>query len=214
MKGKMLLIGVAVLAALGAFKGVTLLLEKKEEKPKSYASVIKFVDNPKTNAELDPQISELKFVGLDGKEHGLEQYRGNKHVVLVITRGDIRLVCPYCTSQTARLIENYKKISEREAEVVLVYPVRNSEDEKGLDKLLAAVRETLDDDEAKVPFPICFDPERRAVKQLKIEESLSKPATYIIDRSGKVRFAYVGHFASDRPSVDAILKQLDAINQG
>ena len=41
---------------------------------------------------------------------------------------------------------------------------------------------------------------------------LAKPATYIVDKQGQVRFAYVGANIADRPSVHFMLDQLAAIN--
>ena len=51
-----------------------------------------------------------------------------------------------------------------------------------------------------------------AVDALGIRADLSKPATYILDKQGEVRFAYVGRDLADRPSVKALLDQLDQIN--
>ena len=64
-----------------------------------------------------------------------------------------------------------------------------------------------------MPFPIVLDVELSAVKELGIRDNLSKPATFILDKYGQVRFAYVGTGIADRPSVKAILNQLDALNQ-
>ena len=57
-----------------------------------------------------------------------------------------------------------------------------------------------------------LDVELRAVDQLGIRADLSKPATYIVDKQGQVRFAYVGATIADRPSVQSMLEQLAAIN--
>jgi peroxiredoxin len=60
-----------------------------------------------------------------------------------------------------------------------------------------------------VPFPVLLDVQLQAVDQLGIRKDLSKPATYIVDRTGEVRYAYVGNHLADRPSVQAVLQQLD-----
>ena len=65
----------------------------------------------------------------------------------------------------------------------------------------------------KIPFPIVLDVELKAVNQLGIRKDLSKPATYILDKQGQTRFAYVGDSLADRPSVKALLDQLDALNK-
>ena len=65
---------------------------------------------------------------------------------------------------------------------------------------------------SKVPFQILLDEDFKAVDHFGIRGDLAKPATYILDKEGKVRFAYVGTSTADRPSLKALLKQLDAIN--
>ena len=58
----------------------------------------------------------------------------------------------------------------------------------------------------------CYFLELKGVSALGIREDLSKPATYIVDQDGAVRFAYVGANRADRPSVDAVLAELQSIN--
>jgi peroxiredoxin len=67
---------------------------------------------------------------------------------------------------------------------------------------------------AAVPFRLLLDPDFKAVDQLSIRGELAKPSTYILDKQGQVRFAYVGASLSDRPSLKAMLAQLDQINAG
>jgi peroxiredoxin len=65
-----------------------------------------------------------------------------------------------------------------------------------------------------IPFPVLLDVELRAVDRLGLRHDLSRPATYILDKAGDVRFSYVGKDLSDRPSVKALLKELDLLEQG
>jgi peroxiredoxin len=62
-----------------------------------------------------------------------------------------------------------------------------------------------------VPFPILLDEDLKIVEQLGIKADLAKPSTFILDKKGQVRFAYVGSTVTDRPSVKAMLRQLDMI---
>ena len=57
-----------------------------------------------------------------------------------------------------------------------------------------------------------LDVELKAVDHLGIRKDLSKPATYILDKQGQTRFAYVGATLADRPSVQSMLEQLATIN--
>ena len=183
--------------------------------PYAYYNVgeIVFLDDVVSNAEAEPEIVEIAFQDVDGKEHPVREYVQDRHVVLVVTRGNTNPVCPYCTTQTARLINRYDDITSRGAEVLVVYPVQSPNDKEQLNTFLSSTKEKLDDPKQAVPFPVLFDIELKGVTELGIRQDLSKPATYLIDRDGVVRFAYVGAHRADRPSVEALIKELDRLPQ-
>jgi peroxiredoxin len=172
---------------------------------------IKFLDSVETNSALDPGLSALSFTSIDGGAVSPADFVGQKPVVLVITRGNTNPICPYCSTQTARLIAAYDEFVQRGVEVVVVYPVEAAADAGKLDAFLANVRTLLKDANKPVPFPVWLDIELKAVDHLGIRKDLSKPATYIIDQAGQVRFGYVGSHLADRPSVQALLEQLDQL---
>jgi peroxiredoxin len=63
------------------------------------------------------------------------------------------------------------------------------------------------------PFTVLIDPNCVAVEQLKIQEHLAKPASFIIDKAGHLRFAYVATAGSaDRPSGNELLRHVSQIN--
>lgn len=166
-----------------------------------------FKDDAATNTDVQAGALELAFVDQDGKTVDLRKFRGQKHLVLVVTRGFPGYVCPNCSTQVSRLITNYAEFSKRDAEVLVVFP--------GPTEHLA---DFLKDTKSKngstaVPFPILLDEDFKAIQQLGIKADLAKPSTYIVDKQGQVRFAYVGTTSTDRPSVKAILNQLDAIQK-
>ena len=99
------------------------------------------------------------------------------------------------------------------AEVVVVFPVQTTDETQRHRDFALHVKNKLDTPPEKIPFPIVLDIELKAVDQLGIRKDWSKPATYIIDKQGQVRFAYVGEALADRPSVKALLDQLDTINR-
>jgi hypothetical protein len=55
---------------------------------------------------------------------------------------------------------------------------------------------------------VLLDVELKGVDQLGIRKDLSKPATYIVDPAGNLRYAYVGEHIADRPSVAALLAEV------
>ena len=113
-------------------------------------------------------------------------------------------------TQTSRLISNYAKFKARNVEVVLVFPLVRQTDAPYVQRFAASVQ-GQEKSTYNCPFPIVMDVELHAVDLLGIRDDLSKPATYIIDPQGRVRYAYVGESMTDRPSVQALLEQLDQI---
>ena len=171
-------------------------------------SMIKFKDDVTANAALDDDLTTLTFTNKEGQQVALKDYLGQKHVILVITRGYAGSICPYCATQTSRLIANYSKLQAQGAEVLVVYPLEKPADTPRLDEFVARAVKSLPAAEHKVPFPLLLDVELKAVDQLGIRRDLSKPATYIFDKEGQLRFAYVGTSLADRPSIKALLDQL------
>ena len=58
-------------------------------------------------------------------------------------------------------------------------------------------------------FRVLVDRECSACDRLGIRADLAKPSTYVLDTHGNVVYAYVGETSTDRPSVKAVLDQLD-----
>jgi len=191
--------------------------------PGDAGPLIKFKDEVKPNSEAkSSELGELSFLDSAGNKVDLASYRGKSNLVLVITRGLVgsetqkdgkspENFCTFCSTQTSRMIANYSKFKQRNAEVLVVFPVARKSDGGALDQFAARVqgeKKTA----ADAPFPLLLDVDLTAVGALGIRADLSKPATYILDKQGEVRFAYVGRDLADRPSVKALLDQLDQIN--
>ena len=174
---------------------------------------IKFKEGVQSNVAADGSIGDLTFTDINGNETSLKDYLGKKHVVLIVTRGFNGAICLYCATQTSRMLTNYAKFSQRDAEVIVAFPVLSAEDSQRHRDFAVSVKNKLDTPVEKIPFPIVLDVELKAVDHLGIRKDLSKPATYILDKQGQTRFAYVGESLADRPSVQALLDQLDALNK-
>jgi peroxiredoxin len=172
---------------------------------------IEFLDDAPANTTSDEEFGDLVFQDLEGNDHPLSGFSKCKSIVLVITRGNTPEVCPFCSTQVARLIHHYQEIAKRNAEVVVIYPVERFSDGKQLNRFLSVSRKLLDDPKHQVPFPILLDRNLINVDKLGIRKQLSKPATYIVEPSGRVRYAYVGESLADRPSVSAIINELEKL---
>lgn len=169
---------------------------------------IKFKDDAASNTRLDGQVGGVSFTTVDGAEVHMKQYLGKKNVVLVITRGFTDSICVYCSTLTSRLILNYAKFADKDAEIVVVFPVAPKGDKSKVDRFLASSKAKVEQAKVTLPFPVVLDLDLDVVKKLGITADLSKPATYILDKQGKLRYAYVGESISDRPSIQAIVDQL------
>ena len=172
---------------------------------------ISFLDEAKNQIAPEVGVSELMFTSSSGEQMAVNEYGQGGDIVLVVTRGNTQPICPFCLTQTANYIRNYQEFKDRNAEVVLVYPVREKKNTEKLDGLLESARKKLEQPEKEVPFPVVFDVELTAVDRLGIRKDLSKPATYILDSNGVVRYTYVGAHWGDRPSTELILKELDSL---
>lgn len=174
------------------------------------SSVIVFKDEVKSNSTVPPGLDGLLFVDTKGKRVALKEYIGSKNLILVFTEGFSGMLCPFCKTQTSRLIANYDKFKERDTEILVVYPGARDH----LDEFLVAARTSGKRQIDQVPFPIVLDETMQAVDFFDIRSNLAHPSTYIIDKRGDVKLAYVGaDMTADRPSISALLKTLDAANE-
>lgn len=175
---------------------------------------IVFHDDVESNASAIDDLTKLEFLDASGEPVKLADRVGEKNIVLVVTRGYSGAICLFCSTQTSRLIARHDEIVDNDAEVLVVFPVKSDDDKPQIDKFVADAKAKLEKPTEKIPFPVLLDVELMAVDKLGIRQQLSKPATYILDKEGQVRFAYVGKGVEDRPSVDAIISQLKQLGEG
>jgi alkyl hydroperoxide reductase subunit AhpC len=63
-------------------------------------------------------------------------------------------------------------------------------------------------------YPVLSDESRqyiRAYDVLHPQEGIARPSVFVVDRTGTIRWQYIGTAASDRPPMATILEQLKAI---
>jgi len=169
---------------------------------------IKFKDDVESNAEFPEKVSELVFTNQDGSEIKLVDYIGKKNLILVFTEGFNGMLCPFCKTQTSRLVANYDKFEQRDCEIIVVYPGPEHHIEEFVQAARIHEKEQVD----KVPFPIVLDKNFTATNYFEIHSMHAHPSTYLIDKNGSVKFAYVGNdMTADRPSVKAMLQRLDQL---
>jgi peroxiredoxin len=167
-----------------------------------------FKDDAPANAAA-PSDFPKSYVDAAGNPVDLKNYLGRK-VVLVVLRGIPRdeggAFCPTCLAQAGSLMANRDEFNKRGAEVLVLFP--GPADRVG-EFVQTARKETPG--EPPLSFRLLLDQECRACERLGIRDNLAKPATYVLDTRGRVIYAYVGETSTDRPSVKAVLGQLDAM---
>jgi peroxiredoxin len=209
MKNRYIIYAVATTIALG---GVAMSWYLAMNPIDDGGPQITFLDVVESNGQPQAALAEFRFNDPDGNEIVISDLLTHGNVVLVVLQGNIGSVCPYCSTQTSRLIANYAEFSRRNTEVVVVYPVEKQEDVGAYNEFLGGTKKRLNDPDTVVPFPMVLDVGLTVVDQLGLRAFLSKPATYILDRRGNVRFAYIGANLADRPSVQAMLDVIDSLD--
>ena len=86
---------------------------------------IKFLDQVEPQAAPMVEFADLPLTSIDGTTTSLKQIAIRRPLVVVFTRGYNGAICPYCSTQTARLISNYAEFQKRNAEIVVGYPLRH-----------------------------------------------------------------------------------------
>lgn len=154
----------------------------------------------------------VTLVDATGKEVPLSSLLG-KPTVLVFMRGFAGVVCPYCTTYTAQMASRYDEFTAAGAQVVIVYPTRE-EDGEQVKTFVEIVDEILaEEGEESIPFPVYLDLGTKVVKHYNLVGDLSKPSTFVIDATGKIRYLYVGRDADDRPSLDRVLDEVKKLKE-
>ncbi len=171
---------------------------------------IRFLDEAASQESPATDLLAVPVTTAEGRETTLKELAGGKRLVVVFTRGFSGSICPYCSTQTSRLIANYEEFQKRNTEVVVIYPLKEDKDRPHLDEFLKKANENNGAGAGQAPpFPLVVDFGLKAVDLLALRKDLSKPATYIVEPDGAIKFAYVGKSLADRPSVKALLAQLD-----
>jgi peroxiredoxin len=175
------------------------------------AQQVEFVRDAKANAPTGQTAAPAAFVDIEGRPVRIEDWRGRKSLVLVFTRGYPGYICPLCTSYTAQIAYRYPEIAAAGAEVLLVFP---GSPDKVEDFVRAAKEIAEQEGPGSLPFPVLLDTELKGVDAFGIRGDLARPSTYVIDRKGTVRYAFVGSEPHERPDVDTILAEIRRAGAG
>ena len=63
-----------------------------------------------------------------------------------------------------------------------------------------------------LPFPLLSDADHKVIESFGVLDGrMARPSTFVIDRSGVIRWSYLGEDRSDRPFNDALISRLSEI---
>ena len=105
---------------------------------------------------------------------------------------------PFCRVQIAELTDHYATIEQQDAIILAV-----SADNQGAETVAY---------EWGAPFPILYNSDKSVITEYGLlAGNVAIPSTFIIDKSGVMRWKYIGSGRDDRPSPQTILQQLEAL---
>jgi len=158
----------------------------------------------------------------DGNIWRLRDFQGKKNVVLIWVFADW---CPVCHGEFHDLIEMHDEFREQDTEVVTIEihdiyrgrvmvgrelePDYWFAEESFQEAYTSQIQwRHLLDRAGAVGAMYGTDPLAFAVHA----EYINRPATFIIDKAGKVKFSYIGTFWGDRPTIEETLEMIKTGN--
>jgi peroxiredoxin len=178
------------------------------------------------------QIENIKPEGLKNGDmapdiSGMDQNGKTVELKKLLTKGDVVLVfyrgqwCPYCNKQLSKINDSLSFITAKGATVITVTPETADNIKKTVEKTKAAYSIVEDKGMAimksyKVNFAVDAETITKYKKYgIDFEKAnggnganLPVPATYIIGKDGKIKYAFFNADYSKRPSVKEILDNL------
>ena len=165
--------------------------------------------------DVAPQIEGIDQNGI---KVNLKEILKTKEVVIVFYRGQW---CPYCNKELSKINEQLTAINEKGATVIAITPETAENIKKTVEKTKATFGIIEDKDLAIMKsYNVNFAVDAETISKYKkygIDfdkangangANLPVPATYIIGKDGKIKYAFFNPDYSKRASVEDIIKNL------
>lgn len=127
---------------------------------------------------------------------------GRGPILLLFYRGDW---CSYCNAQLAGYALRHEELSALGAQVLAISVDGGPDGTKLKTKL-------------RFPFAVLSDPEHTVIDryagieaELRQGVAIGKPATFVLDPTGRIRWFHVGEDFADRPLVEEVIEQVRAV---
>lgn len=155
--------------------------------------------------KVGDKAPDFTLAQVDGQKLTLSAELKSGPVVLVVGRGWVGYQCPFCNRQFGDFLKAASDIQSASARVVWVYPGPAEE-----------VRKRAEEFAAGKPFPANFrfvlDPNYALTLSYGLRwdapQETAYPATFVIDRSGIVRYAMVSKSHGGRASAADVIAEL------
>jgi peroxiredoxin len=145
------------------------------------------------------KAADATILAGDGSHVQLNSAWLNSTAVVIFYRGHW---CPFCQRQLSELQANVVEFEKLNANLIAV-----SADPEDIEKMQT---------KSGVKFELYADPDLVAIKAFDVLDEpngISRPAVFIVDQKGMIRFRYVGENASDRILLKVLLAELEKIQR-
>jgi peroxiredoxin len=169
-------------------------------------------DLPPTDIErvaVGAPAPDFTLTKMGGGSVTLSSFRGKKNVVLVFYRG---FWCPYCIKQLAGMRQLLDSDMKKDTELLAV----SVDDSTGTRKTITRISA----DGVEPDFAFLSDPDHAVIARYGIlnpnggDRGIPHPATYVIDRTGVVRWKDIETDYKIRPANEAIVTAVRALPRG
>lgn len=160
---------------------------------------------PAAPPKLGEIVPNFALQTLDEKPVELKRLTDQGPVVLVVLRGWPGYQCPVCTRQVHDFVVHASEFGSGRAQVVMVYP-------GPAERLQAHAREFLEHKDWPAEFIFLLDPNYAFTNAYGLRWEAPKetayPATFVIERGGRLRFAHISKSHGDRVGAAQAIAQL------
>ena len=177
--------------------------------PLALIGLVLLTANAAASAGSPPKVGDrapdFTLAQIDGKKLRLSTELESGHVVLIVGRGWVGYQCPFCNRQFGDFLRAADDIAATGARVVWVYPGPADEVQKRAEEFAAGK-----------PFPANFrfvlDPNYTFTLAYALRwdapQETAYPSTFVIDRTGIVRYALVSKAHDGRSRAAGVIAEL------
>ncbi len=154
------------------------------------------------------QAADFALSALDGESVNLKALLKEGPVVLVVLRGYPGYQCPACSAQVGEFTAQAKKFASAGAKIVLVYPGAKL-------SLGERAKEFLRGHALPENVYLVTDPDYTFTNKYHLrwdaEKETAYPSTFVIDPTGKIRFAQISKTHGGRVKATTALEQVSKL---